>query len=394
MPATTEKTQHVTTVNRKELCELLSIVARGLPRTPIKPEWGCVEIDPARRRIAASCGEFTAQLELPQSAIEGDWGGVMAHVDANRLARLLGSLPDETVRLDISDKRPPYVIVRAGDRVAYRLENYQMPSVPEPSAAPEPGAALEVRTRCLAEAIGLARPAADKAAGRYSLHSLHVRSTENRLIVEATDGRRLHRTVCDLEPPNGSFEALIPESVCTVLLAALSHIEPHPTILHVPTKGGLQVRNHDNTCIFEFPLADGRFPQTDDIVEVREEHLEVAVRADELKPVLDRIWYMDTSQRQVVELDVLSDPVDGIQLVLQCPAGHEHIPAELLNDARSEVIRLDCGYLRDVVKHLDGKIVIAMRTQDAAVRIYSETDPNHPNLLAVIMPLARQEDDA
>ncbi len=396
MPATAEKkeTRQDTTFDRKALHNLLSLLARGLPRTPIRPEWGCVEVDIVAGHLAAHCGDFRAQLHIPPTAVKGGgWSEGRVCVEAGRLVRLLGNMPHEEVTFSIRGSRPAHMLVRA-EGVVYKLANLDIPRLPAVSPPAEPGQSVEVSASALAEAIKIAHPAADQTAGRYSLHGLHLRSTEDRLLVEATDGRRLHRAVCDLEPPNASFSALLPACTTPVVLGALAHIDPEPVILHVPKKGGLQLRDHDNSCIFEFPLIDGKFPKTDDIIDCHEDYLEFTIDSTAVRSTLDRILCVDSGEVRVAQLELTTDPDNGnVQLQIACSAGHEQIPVQLLNDEPYEPVRIDCRYLRDVVKVVQGDVTLAVHGPENALRIYHEAQSPKPNLVAVIMPLASTEDE-
>ncbi len=249
------------TLPRHEFQDGLGAVAHVTSGRTTKPILACVKLacDGERLELSGTDGEVGLRISVP--CLTSTEGGETV-VSAARLHDIIRELPDAEVTLEADDR---HCVVR-GEGSEFKLfvqAVSDFPPVPDFTDAAD----LVVDGNEFRRMVDLTIYAAARETSRYAINGVLWQKKKKRILMVATDGRRLAKAGGPVvESSTGDFDAIIPSKA----LHLLSHVFP-------TTKGdsprGLEVKVLPNQVLLRgdgrvlaAALVEGTFPDYEKVV--------------------------------------------------------------------------------------------------------------------------------
>ncbi len=249
------------TFNRSALAEALGLMTAVVPSRTPKPILRCV-------RIATSAGEmriYATNLELGLdymvSEVEVEQQGEVV-IEAERLAAIVRESADEVLVLESGDTTCE---IRGADShfTIYGQDPKQYPKVPSfGSGQPDVTISLEE----LQTGIDRCLFATARESSRYAINGVLWEAKGKKLLLVATDGRRLARCRVELQQAPAADAArqkiIIPARTMALLQKVAVHNEQSVAVKLVDNRVLLSCAN----VVISSNLVEGNFPKYEDII--------------------------------------------------------------------------------------------------------------------------------
>lgn len=244
--------------NRAALQEALSLVTTVIPgRTP-KPILQCLRIDTVQDAVRISATDLEAGISCLISQVEiGEEGEVV--VPADKLSSIVRESFDDVIALEATDSAV-HIVGSDSRFTIYAHDPEQYPVIPGFDGDAE----LEIKLDKLQEGIELTVFAAARESTRYALNGILWEVFGKKLLLVATDGRRLAKTTVPLEK-----SAQLPEGRIIVPAKTMSLLDKIP-LRDGSTVSVKFVNNQivlaSDTVVVSSNLVEGNFPKYEDII--------------------------------------------------------------------------------------------------------------------------------
>ena len=246
--------------NRAALQEALGLVTSVVPSRTPKPILECLRISCEKDAATICATDLEVGINCQVVQVEIESGGDIV-LPADKLASIVRESVDEVVEIEAGENT---ITIKGSDSVftIYGHDPSQYPAVPGFGGEAD----FEIGLDKLQEGIELSVFAVAKESTRYALNGMLWEVGKDGLTLVATDGRRLARSVVNLE---GAGKVELPEGKIIV---------PAKTMSLLDRVGGdenakVAVRFVDNQIVLmcgqvviSSNLIEGNFPQYEDII--------------------------------------------------------------------------------------------------------------------------------
>jgi DNA polymerase-3 subunit beta len=245
--------------NRAALAEALGLLTSVVPSRTPKPILRCVQIvaEAKEVRIRATDLEVGISYLVPQVQVE-EAGEVI--IPADRLTAIVRESTDEVLLLESSDGTCE---IKGADShfTIYGHEPGQYPVVP----GFDGGADLEISLGKLQAGIEQCLFATARESSRYAINGVLWEIKDKKLVLVATDGRRLARTRVNLgsAPEKRQTENIIVPAKTMALLERIGGSEKDTVAAKLVDN---QILISCGNVVISSNLVEGNFPQYEDII--------------------------------------------------------------------------------------------------------------------------------
>jgi DNA polymerase-3 subunit beta len=245
--------------NRGALLEALSIAGTvSSARTP-KPVLQCVKLTAADDKLTIAATDLEVAIRYSDTSVQIDTPGETL-VPADKLRDIVRESIDDTLALELTGEQ---MHIRGQDSQfkIYTQNPSEFPPVPDFEGTAD----FQVQGKILKQLIGQTLFAAAKEATRYAFNGVLTTVKGKRLILVATDGRRLALAKGDLlngDQVNDGPQAIVPAKTLNLVDKLIS--DPDEPVSVKITEN--QVIFHTAEATLTSNLIEGQFPPYEDVV--------------------------------------------------------------------------------------------------------------------------------
>ena len=244
--------------NRTALLEALNLVAGVIPSRTPKPILQCLHIATEDEAVRISATDLEVGITCLVSQVEiASHGNIV--VPADKLSSIVRESFDDVIALEASESAV-YLVGSDSKFTIYSHDPDQYPVVP----GFEGDADIEVKLDKLQDGIEQTVFAAAKESTRYALNGILWEVSGKKLLLIATDGRRLAKAAVSLDKGGK-----LPEGRIIVPAKTMNLLDKIP----VRDGGSVSVRFVNNqivlgceTVVISSNLVEGNFPKYEDII--------------------------------------------------------------------------------------------------------------------------------
>ncbi len=249
------------TFNRSALAEALGLVISVVPTRTPKPVLRCVRIVAADKQVRVCATNLEVGLNYLVAEVEVAREGEIV-VEANHLADIVRESNEDVLILEAKDSTCE--ICGTDSRFTiYGQDPKQYPKVP---TLEEGEGDLSIALATLQEGIQQCLFATAKESSRYAINGVLWEVSGKKLLLVATDGRRLARCRVALnKAPSGEMadqKIIVPAKTMALLEKISSHDDETVAIKLM----GSQVLLSCANVVISSNLVDGNFPKYEDII--------------------------------------------------------------------------------------------------------------------------------
>ena len=246
--------------NREALQDALGLITSVVPARTPKPILQCLRITSEADAVTVCATDLEVGINIQVLQVEIDEPGDIV-LPADKLASIVRESSDEVVELEESEST---ISIKGADShfTIYGHDISQFPTVPGIVDKGE----LEISLARLQKGIEMSVFAAAKESTRYALNGILWEVDDSKLNIVATDGRRLAKSVVELD---SSATGKIPEGKIIVPTKAMTLLDR----VGGPEDAVVGIRFIDNqivlSCgqvVISSNLLDGSFPKYEDII--------------------------------------------------------------------------------------------------------------------------------
>ena len=246
--------------NRAALQEALSLVTSVVPSRTPKPILQCLRISCEKDAATICATDLEVGINCQVVQVEIETAGDIV-LPADKLASIVRESIDEVVEIEAGEST---ITIKGSDSIftIYSHDPSQYPAVPGPGGKAD----FEIDLAKLQEGIEHSVFAVAKESTRYALNGILWETSKEGLTLVATDGRRLARSVVELE---GGEKVKLPEGKIIVPAKTMSLLDR----VGGDEKTKVSVRFVDNQIVLmcgqvviSSNLIEGNFPQYEDII--------------------------------------------------------------------------------------------------------------------------------
>jgi DNA polymerase-3 subunit beta len=246
--------------NRTALHEALGLVTSVVPSRTPKPVLKSVHIAATEEGVRISATDLETGINYNISQAEATELGETV-VPADRFAAIVRESTDEVIHLESSDAGCQ---IKGADSqyTIYTQDPRQYPAVPDFDGKAE----LEINLAKLREGIELCLFSAARESTRYALNGVLWEVKSKKLMLVATDGRRLARSKVDIaSKATGEFSSkgVIVPAKTMALLEKVGGDEKETVGVRL---AGNQILLRCGCVVVSSNLVEGNFPQYEDII--------------------------------------------------------------------------------------------------------------------------------
>ncbi len=379
MDNTQEETMRLK-IDRGSLLSALRLAERFVPTRATLPVLGSVRLEAAGGRLELAGTDLEAALQTSISA-DVETSGVVA-APARMLTEYVASLPEGPVRL-CADGETRQLEVSAGrSRASFACHEFgEFPLPP----APEGDGELSLHAEALREAIQRVAYAAAPQHANQVLTGIHLRASEDGLVLEAADGFRLARAEVSGFPGFECTLILHARAVAEYarLLAGRKDEEARILGLGGAPPKGVHLVVGDVTVYAR--AIDGRYPRTEMILP-KTSGTRVTVDLGSLKRAVRSVSVFVEGKAPVVRLEVSPGKLALRASQAEVGDGATDIPAE--TDGAGGEVGLNLRYLADQLGAIDGKRVRLSWASAHSLVEFGDPDGAGASARWVVMPMA------
>ena len=247
--------------NRSGLAEALGLVTSVVPSRTPKPVLRCVRIAAGAKDVTISATNLEVGLNYSISEVQVDRQGEVV-VEANHLADIVKESSEDVLVLEAKDNTCE---IRGSDSrfTVYGQDPKQYPKVP---TLDEGEGDLAISLEQLQTGIQQSLFATAKESSRYAINGVLWEVKGKKLMLVATDGRRLARCRVDLakapKQENSAQKIIVPAKTMALLEKLGSHDEETVAVKLVDNQILLRCAN----VVISSNLVEGNFPKYEDII--------------------------------------------------------------------------------------------------------------------------------
>ena len=249
------------TFNRSALAEALGLVTSVVPSRTPKPVLRCVRVVASGKEVRICATNLEVGLNYLVSEVEIAREGEVV-VEANHLADIVRESSEDVLVLDAEETTCE---IRGTDSrfTIYGQDPKQYPKVP---SLEEGDADLTISLAQLQAGIEQCLFATAKESSRYAINGVLWEVTGKKLLLVATDGRRLARCRVALDKaPDGEIakqKMIVPAKTMALLEKVASHDDETVAVKLM----GSQVLISCANVVISSNLVEGNFPKYQDII--------------------------------------------------------------------------------------------------------------------------------
>jgi len=245
--------------NRAALSEALGLLTSVIPSRTPKPILRCVKISASEREVRISATDLEVGINYLVSEVQVERAGEII-VPADRLAAIVRESTDEVLLLE---EKEGACDVKGSDShfAIYGQEPGQYPSVPEYSGSAD----IEIKLNELQGGIERCLFATAKESSRYAINGVLWEIKGKKLILVATDGRRLARCKVNLAATPDKKIETVKIIVPAKTMVLLGKIGGDKEVVGVKLVDNQVLINCANVVISS-NLVEGNFPKYEDII--------------------------------------------------------------------------------------------------------------------------------
>jgi len=249
------------TFNRSALAEALGLVTSVVPSRTPKPVLRCVRVAAGGKQVRICATNLEVGLNYLVSEVEVAREGEIV-VEAGHLADIVRESSEDVLVLEAKDSTCE---VRGADSrfTIYGQDPKQYPKVP---SLDEGDADLEITLEQLQSGIEQCLFATAKESSRYAINGVLWEVQGKKLLLVATDGRRLARCRVALkETPAEALEGkqiIVPAKTMALLDKVASHDEEKVAVKIMDNQVLIRCAN----VVISSNLVEGNFPKYQDII--------------------------------------------------------------------------------------------------------------------------------
>ncbi|NQV32667.1 MAG: DNA polymerase III subunit beta [Phycisphaeraceae bacterium] len=245
--------------NRLALAEALSLLTSVVPSRTPKPILKCVRFEASAECVHIYATDLEVGLNYILSEVQVVEPGE-AVLAADRLSAIVRESLDEVLTLEVEDNTCE---IKGSDShfTIYGQEPDQFPNVPDVDGEPD----LEVSLQELKRGIKQCLFATAKESSRYAINGVLWEVQDNKMLLVATDGRRLAQTRVNLikAPETDAITSLIVPSKTMGLVEKLGGDDKEKVSIKLV---GSQILLSCSHVVISSNLVEGNFPKYEDII--------------------------------------------------------------------------------------------------------------------------------
>lgn len=292
---------------------------------------------------------------------------------------ILSSLPDGDAEFTLTDKDNLTVaVVRStAKRIKYNLNCVLTDKFPEP--VPEKDLKFfNVPAKDLRQMISRTAFAVSADITRYFMSGVYFEKKDRKLVLVATDGRRLSYTEKEILPETAEFiNAIVPTKILNIISR------------HFTDEGSVGIAVTDKMIFFragsyEFnsQLVDGNFPNYERVIPKEQTH-RLVVSKDDLMSALKRISVMADKTNKIL-FEIKDGSLTVASKSMDYGDADDEIPAEYSGEEIT--IALNGQHVREPLSEIDSEKVVLEFTE--ALRAVTMRGDSDSGSFSVIMPMS------
>jgi DNA polymerase-3 subunit beta len=286
--------------NRSALTEALGLLTTVVPTRTPKPILRCVLITAGEKNVCISATDLEVGVKYTLSEVQVENPG-QAVIQADRLAAIVRESSEEVLRLE--ETEGTYEITGSDSHFTiYGQEPSQYPVVPEF----EGEADLEIALDNLQSGVSKCIFATARESSRYAINGILLEIKGKKLLLVATDGRRLARSRVNLSSTPSEHISKSKIIVPSKTMALLEKISPQD-------KEKLAVKLADNKILFRYgnvvissALVEGNFPKYEDIIPVDYDK-KVVLSTEAVLSAVRRAALLTSEESRGIKLSITKD---------------------------------------------------------------------------------------
>jgi len=335
--------------NRDVLHEAVQLAASIVPgRTP-KPILQCAKLEADQEAqkltVVATDGDITITYSIDQVQVEQS-GAVV--IPASRISAILHETTDETVNLEVIGAACQ---IMAKDS-RFRIFGDEPGDFPVVSSA-EKEVSLQIKADLLSRLIRLTTFAAARESSRYAINGVLWEIESKKLVMVATDGRRLAQALGEVAPSATGLSqtAIVPVKLMVMLARVLNDPDEQVGV----DFSSNQVSMWTSRVELRGNLAQGRFPKYADVIPQQLDK-KARVGAEALRSAIRRVALLTNESSRGV---LLTFENSRLQLSSSTPeAGEAEVNMEIEYGGDKFQIGFNPQYVLEVLRVIEEPEVI------------------------------------
>lgn len=246
--------------NRAALAEALALLTSVVPTRTPKPILRCVRITAGENDVKICATDLEVGINYSVTEVQVEEAGEVV-VPADRLAAIVRESLDEVLSFEASEGA---CVIKGADShfTVYGQEADQYPAVPEFDGEGD----LEINLQALQQGIEQCLFATAKESSRYALNGVLWEIKGKKLLLVATDGRRLARTRVNISSQASEEISKTKLIVPAKTMGLLDKIgSSDKDVLNVKFVDN-QILLHCTNITLSSNLVEGNFPKYEDII--------------------------------------------------------------------------------------------------------------------------------
>ena len=300
-------------------------------------------------------------------------------VFCDKFYEILKSLPEGEIEFELGDNQVFFIKTRF-KRIDFNLKSTLADKFPELPEI-EHDHYFEVPQKDLIEMIGNTIFAISDDETRFFMNGVYMEKVDNKLIMVASDGRRLSFIFRNIEGNFNDIKGIIIPSKILMLLRRL-----------LPGEGNLFLALTEKNIFIKFAsykfssnLIDGKFPNYKKVIPEKQEY-KVFVQKKDLENAVKRVSLMVEQKSRRVYLKIQRDNLVIASDQVEIGMAKEEIPCQC--DGPEGTIVLNYVYLLDPLKEMkEDKVCIEFTQKDKTISLRPEPDNNSVH---IIMPMQKK----
>jgi len=245
--------------SRAALADALGLLTSVIPSRTPKPILRCVQINAGKKEVRACATDLEVGINYIVSEVQVEKAGEVI-VPADRLAAIVRESVDETLIIEAS--KGTCEITGADSRFTiYGQEPGQYPGVPSFDGPAD----IEITLKELKAGIEQSLFATARESSRYAINGVLWEIKDKKLMLVATDGRRLARCRANLSSSPNAKMAMAKIIVPAKTMGILDKIAGEKDIVAAKLVDNQILINCANIVISS-NLVEGNFPKYEDII--------------------------------------------------------------------------------------------------------------------------------
>jgi len=299
-----------------------------------------------------------------------------ATVFCDKLLGVLRSLPDGEIELKLEDDMMIY-IRPVFQKIDFKLKSIPSDKYPELKQVGEE-TFFDFPQKEFLDMIGKTLFAVSSDETRYFMNGVYFECTDGRLIMVATDGRRLSHIAKTAELPFGDLKGIIIPPKILNLVRKLA-----------PGEGNLSLAIADNNLFVRFnqhrissSLIDAQFPNYQRVIPQSQEH-RLSVDREALLAALRRVSLLVEEKSRRIQLTVQPEALVVSSSEGEIGMAREEIPCEY--DGPEMTLAVNYTYLLEPLREAsEERFTLEFSEPDKAISLRPEPDKDY---FHVIMPM-------